>query len=73
MPFAVHEERNTAFDYVKCFILIHVIMRWRSATWRGELRPHRKLSACAFAVEVNDYFLAKGVEHKRVILPDSCP
>ena len=66
MPFASRKKCNSSFEDMKCFVLIHVMMRrWPTAGGR-DLRPHRKLSACPLAVQENRHFLPKRVQHARV-------
>jgi hypothetical protein len=68
VPFFIHNESDPAFDDVKCFVLIQVIMRRRTATGRRDFGPHRELSSRAFAIEMNSDFLAKRMQHLCVIL-----
>src|SRR5947199_5363677 len=73
MPFASRKKCNSSFEDMKCFVLIHVMMRRRPTAGRCDLRPHRKLSACPLAIQENRHFLAKRVQHGRVIPPDYGP
>jgi hypothetical protein len=70
LPFTVQEKRNASFKDVKCFILVQMIMRRRSAAERRDCRPHCELSGRAFAVEMNCDFLAERMKHSSVSLSD---
>jgi len=72
-PLPVRQKRDAAFEHMKCFILVGVVMRRRPATGRSNIRSHCEFSAHVFAIKMNDYFFAERAQHAPFALPGYCP